>query len=138
MARKRSPRDLTDGEFDRLFSERLERSRAEERELRYKGVSPKALLWMALSPGWTLPMAEACRFPSGKKEPVDVLKGMRESGWIEVDKPISKKKVKEEQVIYFMDKANQAEILDNYLRIPRAFPRYETHSPRLGGDLPRS
>jgi len=50
-------------EFKRLSQERAQEELRYLRKKRRKGIPDEALLWLALSPGWTWPLALACDFP---------------------------------------------------------------------------
>ena len=59
---------------------------ADEESLRRKDVPDRALLWLALTPTWTVPLADHCGFPTAKGvSPEATLRDLFERGFCRID-----------------------------------------------------
>lgn len=96
----------------------LEALLLEERAARQEEIPQEALLWMAVTPEWTLPLAEACSFPCDSQSVTAIFERMAERGFIEVaESPIPEER-NPSHTLYSMYDADRADLLKEELNQP--------------------
>lgn len=59
-----SERQIDLAEFEQMMQAAVKKQRMRRQKELYDNFSEETLLWLALAPGWSLPLAEACSFPA--------------------------------------------------------------------------
>jgi len=115
-------------EFERLAQARLEKVKQAERELRFENIPDQALLWMALPPGWTVPLADQCGFPGAERgKAQELFDRMHANGLVEMLKPpVRPGETVSPSPVYVMNQSSRSEFLETYLRQSgeSAFPQF--------------
>ncbi|MBV9958268.1 MAG: hypothetical protein JO360_07600 [Acidobacteria bacterium] len=75
----------------------------------------RARLWMAVVPSWTLPLAEACRFPAGEGGVEQTLNELLKTGLIEVAESIFPEEQSPEFILYSMPDVARADVLGPFV-----------------------
>ena len=65
---------------DEAFERRLKAKAADRRRERLKAVGIDGVIWLALVPAWTQPVARACRFPTGNRSIKEFVAGAEAAG----------------------------------------------------------
>ncbi len=67
------------------MEQEFQRQLAALQSRRYSGLEPRSIAWLALPPGWTLGLAQACGFPTGRGvQLVDYLKQLQAAGLVQL------------------------------------------------------
>ncbi|MBV9958803.1 MAG: hypothetical protein JO360_10295, partial [Acidobacteria bacterium] len=122
-------------EYKKLFTAELEKERAEEQARLARSVPREALLWMALAPGWTIPLAERCGFPAGRGGVRKVFEQLQHSGLIESTGSSHGGKQKAETAYYYMSNSERDNVLSQYTSSEARFAPLHATLHKIGGRM---
>ena len=111
---------LTNDEFEQLVASRARQRRRTTPAVRYPGIPDEARLWMALTPGWTVPLAEHCSYPGITSiDAKSLFDRMVEADLVQARQLISRAGDIPALRFYVMNSISRAETLNSFVRTER-------------------
>jgi|GEM_PF-5474008 len=109
--------DFSKAEFQEQIDEMIRKSREALESKTQSEISEEVRLWAALTPGWTVPLAEMCGFPETEDtgEAGTLFKRMRQAGMFDVYEPAQPLGETMVNDYFVMTPASRAETLQAYL-----------------------
>lgn len=102
-------------EFKRQLIEAASRERAREREVAYSSIPDTTRIWLALTPMWTLSLADACELPMGEGDRATVFGRLVEAGILEIIHRAIPNRDPAREAAYTMNAYERVALLDDVL-----------------------